>query len=111
MLKISRTNFIYLLKEDALFLGFSYLFLLNGTNNRLVDIDILRVSAMLLTVVGMAWLVAGKHTRLPLALPLLVWTLVYLVGVTTSIDPRRSFDQMILMSASICSSGRGGWYL
>ena len=101
MLKNSRSNFIYLLREDALFLGFSYLFLLNGTNNRLVDIDILRVSAVLLTLVGVAWFLVGKHTRLPLALPLLAWTLIYLVGVATSIDPRRSFDQMILMSASI----------
>ncbi len=101
MFKISRSNLIYLLKEDALFLGFCYLFLLSGTNNRLVDINLLRVSAVLLTVVGIAWLLVGKHTRLPLALPLLAWTLVYLVGVATSIDPRRSFDQMILMSASI----------
>jgi hypothetical protein len=88
MLNLSRSNFIYLLRENALFLGFSYLLLLNSTNNRLVDIDILRVSAALLTVVGIARLLVGKHTRLPLALPLLAWTLVYLVGVTVSIDPR-----------------------
>lgn len=91
----------YLLMEALLFVGFGYLLLLNGTNNRLVDIDILRVSAALLTVVGIVWLLVGKHTRLPLALPLLAWTMVYLVGVAFSIDPRRSFDQMILMSASI----------
>ncbi len=101
MLKYSRPNFIYLFREAVLFLGFSYLFLLNGTNNRLVDFDILRVSAVLLTLVGLAWLWVGKHTRLPLALPLLAWTLVYGIGVAASIDPRRSFDQMILMSASI----------
>jgi len=91
----------YLLMEALLFLGFSYLLLLNGTNNRLVDIDILRVSTALLTVVGITWLLVGKHSCMPLALPLLAWTIVYLVGVAVSIDPRRSFDQMILMSASI----------
>jgi tetratricopeptide (TPR) repeat protein/O-antigen ligase len=103
MVKISRTNTIYLLKEYALFLGFSYLLLLNGTNNRLVDIDILRVSAVLLTGVGIAWILAGNHSgrSMPLGLPLLAWTLVYLGGVAASIDPRRSFDQMLLMSASI----------
>ena len=91
----------YLLQEAVLFLGLVFMLLISGTNNRFVDLNSLLVSAIFLSVVSLAWLISGQRGQTPLAWPILAWVVLYILSIFTSIDPRRSSSQMILMSILI----------
>jgi tetratricopeptide (TPR) repeat protein len=91
----------YLLMEALLFLGFSYLFIFSSTNANFINLDILKTSAVLVSIIGMIWFIVGKRTVIPLFWPWLVWILLYVVNVTLSVDPRRSVSQLVLMAVAI----------
>ena len=75
--------------------------LISGTNNRFVDMNLLLVSAIFLSIVGLIWVILGQRSQTPLALPIIAWVALYILSIFTSIDPRRSSSQMILMSILI----------
>lgn len=91
----------YLLQETALILILVFMVLFSGTYNRLVDINLLMASAVLLSLIAVLWLIMGQGSQTPLAWPILVWVILYIPSIVTSIDPRRSAGQMILMSILI----------
>jgi tetratricopeptide (TPR) repeat protein/O-antigen ligase len=91
----------YLFQEVVLFLGVSFLFLFSGSNSNFGNFQLLLISALLLTIIGLAWVLVGLKGSTPLALPLAVWVTLYLISLPFSIDVRRSIDQMILMAGGI----------
>lgn len=99
MLRFSRLR--YLLKVSTLFLGLSFLLLLSGTTNGLINSAVQKLVAGLLSVVSIGWVIFGQKTATPAASALLVWVGIYTITVIFSIDSRRSLTQMELMGISI----------
>jgi tetratricopeptide (TPR) repeat protein len=97
----SKPAWQYLLQESVLFIALVIMLLISGTNNRFVDMNLLLVSAIFLSVLGLAWVVSGQRGNTPLAWPILAWVVLYIPSIFLSIDPRRSSSQMILMSILI----------
>ncbi len=84
-----------------MFLALVFMLMISGTNNRFIDINLLLVSAVSLTVISLVWLIVGQRGQIPLVWPILAWVVLYIPSIFTSIDPRRSDSQMILMSILI----------
>ncbi len=104
------TPFWYLLAEAGLLLIFAYLLLLAGSSNGVINYDLTRFSLGLITVLAVAWSVGaglqlwgGGALVLPLARPLALFLMVYLLTAFTSIDPRRSLGDFWLMLGYACA--------
>lgn len=94
-------SYHYLLMEAALFLGLSYLLILNGSTADMIQPALQIGVAVLITGAALLWVLRGQRSATPAGKALLVWTAIYLIVLIFSIDPRRSFSQMELMALSI----------
>ncbi len=99
--RLHASQYSYLLKEAALFIVLSLLIILNGSTNGLIDPTLQKELAVLITLPALAWVISGQRAATPAGKALLVWVVIYSITVAFSIDPRRSFTQMELMSISI----------
>jgi len=91
----------YLIKETIIFLVFSHLILVIGYTHALIEYRILIFSTGLWTLIGGVWFFSGYKCSIPFKLPVFIWLLVYTLSTITSIDPRRSLSQMLIMSTSL----------
>lgn len=98
--RASPTSLGYLLKETVLFLGVCYFLLFANNWYTLVDYNVVRLGVSLLAILSVTWLALslwpgqGAPVSTPLTLPLLLFLAVYLLTALTSIDPRRSLDEV-----------------
>jgi O-antigen ligase len=103
-IKLTTTQAIdwpHLAREAALFLGLPALLLVYGFNVELRSLAPLQVGAIALTLLALAWLIAGQRAPMPLRTPMLLWLAAYALAVAFSVDPRRSLGQAISMSLAI----------
>lgn len=94
-------SYRYLLMEAALFLGLSFLLILNGSTVDMIQPALQIGVAVLVTCTALIWVVMGQRSATPSGKALLVWTVIYLIVLAFSIDPRRSLSQMELMALSV----------
>jgi len=92
----------YLIQEATLILLSGYILLIGATPNGLAMYEVIRISLILLGVVGALWLGWRFRRRepfrpSPLQGPLLGLLVAYGVTTLTSIDPRRSLNGLWLM--------------
>ncbi len=88
----------YLLKEMALFLAFSYLLFFANTWRAYSDYNQIRVGVAAMVIASVGWLILGLRPGTlkptPLAAPLLIFLAAYFLAALTSINPRRSLDEV-----------------
>lgn len=94
-------RWVYRLQLALLVIALSFLLLLNGSTNGLVDAGHQTGLAALVTAAALAWIIAGQCAPSPAGRAILVWVGVYLAAVIFSIDPRRSLSQMELMGIGL----------
>ena len=99
--RLHTSQYSYLLKEAALFIVLSLLIILNGSTSGLIEPTLQKELAVLITLPALAWVLSGQRAATPAGKALLVWVVIYSITVAFSVDPRRSFTQMELMSISI----------
>lgn len=94
-------RWIYRFQLALLVIALSYLMLLNGSTNGLVDAGHQTGLAALVTAAALAWIIAGQRAPSPAGWSIVVWVGAYLAAVMFSIDPRRSLSQMELMGIGL----------
>jgi O-antigen ligase/tetratricopeptide (TPR) repeat protein len=98
--QVTRSGSInYLLQESSLFLLFTLVFLFANTWRAYADYTLIRIGVTGLTLATVAWLVLRLTNRWPrsttsLTFPLILFIAVYCLTAFTSIQPRRSFDEV-----------------
>ena len=92
---------IYLLQEAIVFLVISMLLLVIGFTHSIIQYRILIIAVSLWTLLGVFWLIVGNSARVPFKIPVMIWITCYLISSIGSIDPRRSFGQMLIMTTSL----------
>jgi len=90
-----------MLQQAALLLGVSFVLILNGSTNLLIDSQTLTYSAIVFSILAVTWLLVGQAASNPLRWPLLAWYIIYTITVIASDDPRRSLTQMLLMTQAV----------
>ena len=85
---------LYLLKEALLILAGSFFLILDTANSDLTNFPVLLASAVLITLIGVAWFIFGRKTSLLLQLPLGLWLCYLPISLLTSTDPARSWSEM-----------------
>jgi len=99
------TSFGYLLREMTLIVIFCGLFLFANTWRVLADYQVIRVGVSILTLAVLiwGWLILRKRipTPAPLIGPVLIFLTCYSLAALTSIDPRRSIDE-VWVTAMYC---------
>lgn len=93
------TSIVYLLRETTLFLFFTFLFLFANTWRAYADYNLIRIGVSLLTLTTLAWLGLCLTKRwpaapAPLTVPLILFIAIYTLTAVTSLQPRRSFDEV-----------------
>jgi O-antigen ligase/Flp pilus assembly protein TadD len=103
--RASSASLGYLLKEAGLFLLFAYLLVFANNWYALSDYNVALVGVVLLWAASLAWLGIslrrGGGVPAPLSLPLLTFLAVYLLTALTSMDPRRSLDEVWFRGAYV----------
>jgi tetratricopeptide (TPR) repeat protein len=88
----------YLIQESILFLASCFLLFFANTWRTLADYDLIRTGVSAIAVVSAGWLAINIRRRsgrpAPLAVPLTIFLIAYLITALTSIDPRRSLDEV-----------------
>jgi len=90
-----------ILQQAALLLGVSFVLILNGSTNLLIDSQTLLYSTIAFTLLGLAWLLGRQVAPNPLRWSLVAWFVIYALTVLASDDPRRSLTQMLLMTQAV----------
>jgi tetratricopeptide (TPR) repeat protein len=110
----------YLLQESVLFLLTSYVVLVGGTFNGLIQYQLNLINAGLIVLGGAAWLGWMAWRRVPFPAtrldgPLLGWVAVTVLAGAFSADPRRSAGMAVLAALyvlvfyAVVSLVRAGW--
>jgi len=79
----------------------SMLLVVIGYTHALIQYNVIVFGAILWSVLGAGWLLAGQKAKTPFKIPVLIWLAAYTLSVIFSIDPRRSAGQMLIMSTSL----------
>ncbi len=89
------------IQESLLILVLPYFLILTGITPLLVNLDVLRGVAILLSLLGVVWLIFGQRAPTPLGKPLLLFMAAFAVCTAFSMDWSRSLEQMALTLVGI----------
>ncbi|HWQ46891.1 MAG TPA: O-antigen ligase family protein [Longilinea sp.] len=87
----------YLLQEAGLILLFSFWLLLDVANADLTSIPILVASAVVFSLVGLVWLIAGSRLPFLVQLPTWIWLAMTPLVLGLSSDPSRSALEWLMI--------------
>ena len=93
---------LYLIQETSLLLIFSYLVFFGSSKFSLINPVVLIINAFLFTLLLLFFILKPPRTSIKINLPLAGMMGVMFLTSLTSIDPRRSLSEFILVSASVC---------
>ncbi len=96
-----RVKWSFVIQEALLLLVLPYFLILTGITPLLVNFDVIRGAAILLTLMAGAWLIFGQSAPIPLGKPLLLFMAAFAVCTAFSMDWSRSLEQMALTLVGI----------
>jgi len=92
------TKGLDLLQETVVILSIIILTFVIGMSYALLSqYNILVFFALFISILGIAWIIAGQKSKIPLKIQILLWLVSYVISIFLSIDTRRSLSQMYLM--------------
>ncbi|HTX78201.1 MAG TPA: tetratricopeptide repeat protein, partial [Longilinea sp.] len=101
MQSLTKESQLYLLEEALLVLAASFFLILDTANSDLTSFPVLLVSAILITLICIAWFIYGQKVGLALQVPLWLWLCYLPISLLTSTDPARSWSEMGMLLLAI----------